>query len=169
VSVIGSGLLEACGVRQVSVAGYPGGHPVVADDVLWRTLAAKDTALEQRGLAGSVITQFEFDPNLVLSWLADLRLRGVSLPVAVGVPGPASSRRLLGYASRCGVTVSPDVAREYGLSLSDPGRPAEPDRFVRALASGYDRQLHGEVRLHFFTFGGLAATAEWVSHFLSRQ
>ncbi len=34
-SVIGSGLLEGHGVRQVSMAGHPGGHPAVADGVLW--------------------------------------------------------------------------------------------------------------------------------------
>jgi methylenetetrahydrofolate reductase (NADPH) len=168
-SVIGSGLPEEYGVRRVSVAGHPGGYPVVTTDVLWKALTDKAALLEQRGLAGNVITQFEFDPNLVLSWLADLRARGVSLPAEVGVPGPASARRLLAYASRCDVTVSPDVAREYGLSLADPTRPAEPDRFIQALASGYDPQLHGEVRLHFFTFGGFAATAEWVGHFLNRQ
>jgi methylenetetrahydrofolate reductase (NADPH) len=33
-SVIGSGLLEEHGVRQASVAGHPGGHPVVANGVL---------------------------------------------------------------------------------------------------------------------------------------
>ena len=50
-SVIGSGLLEEHGVRHVGVAGHPGGHPAVADDVLWAALAAKAAALEQIGRA----------------------------------------------------------------------------------------------------------------------
>lgn len=162
-SVIGSGLLEEYGVRQVSVAGHPGGHPAVADSVLWPALAGKAAALEQRGLDGSVITQFGFDPDLALAWLAGLRARGVDLPVRVGVPGPTGVRRLLSYASRCGVSVSAGTARAYGFSLTDLTGTAEPDRFIRALASGYDARLHGEAKLHFNTFEGIAATAEWIS------
>ncbi|MGH3207237.1 MAG: hypothetical protein ACRDNO_05720 [Trebonia sp.] len=163
VSVIGSGLLEEHGVRHASVAGHPGGHPAVADDVLWAALAAKTTALRRRGLGGEVITQFGFDAARVLTWLAEVRERGISLPVRVSVPGPAPVRRLLAIASRCGVTVSESVAGQYGFSPTDRTGTAGPDRFIRTLASGYDPRLHGEVSLHFNTFGGFTATAEWIS------
>jgi methylenetetrahydrofolate reductase (NADPH) len=168
ISVISSGILEEYGVREASVAGHPGGHPAVPAGVLWPALASKAAALEERGLAGSVVTQFGFDADLVLGWLADVRARGVSLPVRVGVPGPAGVRRLLWYASRCGVAVSPPAARKYGFSLTDLMSMAEPDRFIRTLASGYDARVHGEVKLHFNTFGGIAATAEWISRFRGR-
>lgn len=162
-SVIGAGVLEEYGVRQVSVAGHPGGHPAVDDGVLWSALARKAAALEECGLDASVVTQFGFDAPLVMRWLADVRARGISLPVRIGVPGPASGRRLLSYASRCGVSVSAHAAQDYGFSLTDPAMTVAPGRFIRALASGYDMRLHGEVKLHFNTFGGLAATAEWIS------
>ena len=168
-SVIGSGLLEDHGVREASVAGHPGGHPAVADDVLWPALAGKAAALELRGLGGSVVTQFGFDAAPVLAWLADLRTSGIRLPARVGVPGPAVVRRLLAYASRCGVAVSAPVAREYGFSLTDLTGTAAPDRFIRALASGYDQRLHGAVKLHFNAFGGFAATAQWISRFRGRH
>lgn len=164
-SVIGSGLLEAHGVRRVSVAGHPGGHPAAADGLLWPALAAKAAALERRGLAASVVTQFGFDPVRVLDWLAEARARGIGLPVRVAVPGPASVRLLLTYASRCGVAVSAPAAAAYGFSLSEPSGTAGPDRFIRALASGYDRSRHGAVKLHFDPFGGTAATAEWIARF----
>jgi methylenetetrahydrofolate reductase (NADPH) len=167
-SVIGSGVLEAHGVLRVGVAGHPGGHPAVGDSVLWPALAGKAAALEQRGLAGSVVTQFGFDPGLVLAWLAGMRARGLRLPVRVGVPGPASVRLLLSYASRCGVSVSAPVARCYGLSPAGPAATAAPGRFIRALASGYDARVHGEMKLHFNPFGGFTATAEWVSQFRNR-
>ena len=164
-SVIGSGLLERYGVRQVGVAGHPGGHPAAGDKVLWSALAGKATALEQRGLGGSVVTQFGFDPALVLAWVAGLRERNISVPVRVGVPGPASVRLLLSYASRCGVGVSAHVARDYGLPLTDLAATAAPGRFIRSLASGYDALVHGEMKMHFNSFGGFAATAEWISQF----
>jgi methylenetetrahydrofolate reductase (NADPH) len=164
-SVIGSGLLEEYGVRQVTVAGHPGGHPAVDSKLLWPALAGKAAALEQRGLGGSVVTQFGFDPGLVLAWIAGMRARNISLPVRVSVPGPASVRLLVSYASRCGVSVSAPAARDYGLSPVGPAATAAPDRFIRALVSGYDPRVHGEMKLHFNPFGGFAATAEWISQF----
>ena len=164
-SVIGSGLLESRGVREATVAGHPGGHPVVADGMLWAAMADKAAALGRRGLRGGVVTQFGFDAARVLAWLADARARGISLPVRVGVPGPAAVRSLLWYASRCGVTVSTPVAAGYGFSLTDLTATAGPGRFIRGLAEGYDPRLHGEVRLHFNTFSGFTATAEWISRF----
>jgi methylenetetrahydrofolate reductase (NADPH) len=164
-SVITSGALEQHGVREVSVAGHPGGHPAVSDAVLWQAIAAKTATLEQRGLRAGVITQFGFDAAQVLAWLADLRARGFTVPVRVGVPGPATVRTLLAAASKCDVSVSAPAAREYGFSLDDRTGTAAPDRFIRALATGYDRRLHGEVKLHFTTFNGVAATAEWISQF----
>jgi methylenetetrahydrofolate reductase (NADPH) len=168
-TVIGSGLLEEHGVRQASVAGHPGGHPAVADGALWAALAAKTAALRRRGLAGEVITQFGFDAAQVLAWLAEARARGIGLKMRVSVPGPATVRRLLAIASRCGVAVTAPVAGDYGFSLTEPAATAGPDRFIQALASGYDPRLHGEVRLHFNAFGGFTATAEWISRFRGRQ
>lgn len=53
--------------------------------------------------------------------------------------------RTLAAAAKCDVSVSAPVARDYGFSLDDrAGTSAAPDRFIRALAAGYDRQLHGE-------------------------
>jgi methylenetetrahydrofolate reductase (NADPH) len=75
------------------------------------------------------------------------------------------ARRLLSYASRCGVAVTAPGAGQYGFSLTDLTATAGPGRFIRALAAGYDPRLHGEVRLHFNAFSGFAATAEWISRF----
>jgi methylenetetrahydrofolate reductase (NADPH) len=167
-TVISSGFLEEHGVRQAGIAGHPGGHPAVADGALWSALAGKTAALRRQGLRGDVVTQFGFDAAQVLAWLAAVRARGIGLPVRVSVPGPASVRRLLACASRCGVAVSAPVAGEYGFSLTDRTATPGPDRFIRTLASGYDPRSHGEVRLHFNTFGGFAATAEWISQFRDR-
>lgn len=162
-SVLTSGLLEEHGVRTVYLAGYPEGHPAIADGVLWSALAAKIALLERRGLDGGVITQFGFDPARTLAWLAGLRARGITLPVWLGVTGPATVRQLLRFAARCGVSVSTEVARQYGFSLTDPAGDTTPERFLRALQAGYDPRLHGRVRLRLETFGGVTPLAEWLS------
>jgi len=164
-AVITSGALERHGVRHVSISGYPDGHPDISGEALWQGLADKASALRERGLDGSVVTQFGFDPDAVLAWLEQVRDRGVDLPVRVGVPGPAGVKRLLGFATRFGVRTSTGIARKYGLSLANLAGTAGPDRFIRRFAAGYQPHLHGKVQLHFFTFGGLTATAAWVQDY----
>lgn len=167
-AVINTGLLRERGTRHVSISGYPEGHPAISDHVLWSSLEAKAEAIRAQGLAGSIITQFSFDVAPVLTWIERTRERGIDLPVRVGVPGPAGVRRLLGYASRFGVGTSAGIAKKYGFSLTNLLGTAGPDRFIRDLADGYDPGRHGEVRLHFYTFGGLAATSDWISEFRTR-
>ncbi|MCF3101804.1 methylenetetrahydrofolate reductase [Streptomyces roseoverticillatus] len=164
-ALIRSGLLEQYGVQQVGVCGYPEGHPAITGPRLWSALEQKAAALAERGIPGHIITQFGFDPDPVLRWIEEVRDRGIHLPVRVGVPGPAGVRRLLGYAARFGVGTSAGIARKYGLSLTHLMGTAGPDRFLHALAEGYDPQRHGDVKLHFYTFGGLRATAEWAAGF----
>ncbi|MFG2953667.1 methylenetetrahydrofolate reductase [Streptomyces sp. NPDC048291] len=164
-SLIESGLLQEYGVRHVGIGGYPEGHPAIPGDVLWSVLRDKDAALAAQGLDGSVITQFGFDVDPVLTWIERVRAEGIALPVRIGVPGPAGVRRLMGYAARFGVGTSASIAKKYGLSLTNLMGTAGPDRFLHALAEGYDPARHGEVKIHFYTFGGLKATSEWINRF----
>jgi methylenetetrahydrofolate reductase (NADPH) len=165
VALIESGLLEEHGVRHVGISGYPEGHPAISGPQLWSALEAKHALLAEHGLNGGITTQFGFDTQPVLAWIEAVRERGVDLPVRVGVPGPAGVRRLLSYAGRFGVGTSAGIARKYGLSLTNLMGTAGPDRFVRALADGLDPHRHGQVDMHFYPFGGLKATSEWVAAF----
>jgi methylenetetrahydrofolate reductase (NADPH) len=164
-ALIESGLLGEHGVRHVGISGYPEGHPAIPERELWSALRAKADALAARGLEGGVITQFGFDAGAVLDWVERAREEGVDLPVRVGVPGPAGVRRLLNLAARFGVSTSASIARKYGLSLTNLMTTAGPDRFLRALAAGHDPGRHGAMKVHFYTFGGLTATAQWVERF----
>lgn len=164
-SLIESGLLQQHGVGHVSISGYPEGHPAIAGDVLWAALRDKNAALAAQGLEGSVITQFGFDVDPVLAWIEQVRGQGITLPVRIGVPGPAGVRRLMSYAARFGVGTSASIAKKYGLSITNLMGTAGPDKFLHALAEGFDPARHGEVKIHFYTFGGLKATSEWAATF----
>ena len=164
-AVIESGLLQQYGVRHIGVGGYPEGHPAIPESALWTALEGKAAALGQLGLPGVVITQFGFDVDSVLKWLEAVRERGIDLPVRIGVPGPAGVRRLLTMAGRLGVGTSTGIAKKYGFSITNLMGTAGPEKFIRALAEGLDPERHGEVKLHFYTFGGLKATSEWIAEF----
>jgi methylenetetrahydrofolate reductase (NADPH) len=163
-AVIESGVLQQYGVRDISVGGYPDGHPDIATDVLWSALEKKAAALSRLEIPGTVITQVDFDVDRVLSWVAEVREHGVEIPVRVGVPGPASVKLLLGFASRLGLSTSTTIAKKYGLSVTNLLGKAGPENFIRDLQAGLEPGQHGVVKLHFYTFGGFKTTAEWIAN-----
>jgi methylenetetrahydrofolate reductase (NADPH) len=162
-AVIESGVLQHYGVKHVSIGGYPDGHPDISSDVLWSALEKKAAALSRLDMPGTVITQVDFDVDRVLAWVAEVRDHGVDLPIRVGVPGPASVKLLLGFASRLGISTSTTIAKKYGLSVTNLLGKAGPENFIRDLQSRLDPLKHGEVKLHFYTFGGFKTTAEWIA------
>ncbi len=163
-ALIESGVLQQYGARTISIGGYPDGHPDIAADVLWSHLEKKAAALSRLEIPGTVITQVEFDAHRVLSWVAEVRDHGVELPIRVGVPGPASVKLLLGFASRLGISTSTTIAKKYGLSVTNLLGKAGPEHFIRDLQAGLDPAKHGVVKLHFYTFGGFKTTAEWIAN-----
>jgi methylenetetrahydrofolate reductase (NADPH) len=164
-ALIESGVLQQYGVRHVSTGGHPSGDPNIPGDVLWSAMQKKAAALSRLGIPGTIITQVDFDVDRVLQWIGEVREHGVELPIRVGVPGPASVKLLLGFASRLGLSTSTTIARKYGLSVTNLLGKAGPDRFIRDLQAGLDPAKHGEVKLHFYTFGGFKTTAEWIANF----
>lgn len=164
-SLIRTGLLGQYGFKHVSIGGYPEGHPDINDDKLWQALIDKYAALQELGLEFAIITQFGFDADPVFSWLSELRRRGVEAPVRIGVPGPAGVKRLLNYARRFGVSSSASIVHKYGFSLTNLLGTAGPDRIIKEIAQRHDQAEHGTIKLHFYTFGGLKTTAEWVRDF----
>ncbi|NNN31430.1 methylenetetrahydrofolate reductase [Streptomyces sp. S3(2020)] len=164
-SLIRTGLLREYGVREVGITGYPEGHPEIGAEALWAALEDKHSALAGQPLEAGVITQFGFDVEPVLAWVEKVRARGIGLPVRIGVPGPAGVRRLMSYAARFGVGTSASVVKKYGFSLTNLMGTAGPDRFLRDLAAAHDPARHGELKIHFYTFGGLGATSDWAARF----
>jgi methylenetetrahydrofolate reductase (NADPH) len=164
-AVIESGVLQQYGVKHISIGGYPDGHPDISTNVLWAALEKKAAVLSGLEIPGTVITQVDFDIDRVLQWVAEVRDHGVELPIRVGVPGPASVKLLLGFASRLGISTSATIAKKYGLSVTNLLSKAGPERFIRDLQAGLDPAQHGVVTLHFYTFGGFKTTAEWIANF----
>jgi methylenetetrahydrofolate reductase (NADH) len=159
--VIESGLPQSRGIREIGIAGYPDGHPRVAQSEMDRALAAKIEAATTTGLAVHIVTQFVFSPAPLLAWIARLRSQGIEQPVRIGLAGPASVATLLRFSAICGVAASArTLARNAGLAKHLFGANA-PDAMIRALAAA--RPGPGDVAPHFFGFGGLAATARWTA------
>jgi len=161
IEVVESGLLQAHGIVEVGIAGYPDGHPRLGAIELDRAIAAKVEAAAATGLAVHIVTQFGFSAPIILNWIVRLRDQGSDLPVRIGLAGPATLIDLLRYARICGVTASAQgLVRHTGLARHLFGM-VTPDTVLRALAdSAADL---GDVAPHIFSFGGLAAAARWAA------
>ena len=156
---IDSGLFRRRGLRALGIAGYPQGHPRIGDDELFLALAAKIAAAEATGLAVEIVTQFCFDASAMLGYVARLRAYGFEQPIRIGLAGPTGIGTLIRYASRCGVRASAQaLARRTGL-FRQMFTLTTPDDLIRALADAAPQN----VSAHFFSFGGLPATARWVT------
>lgn len=166
-ALIETGVLERAGIQVVGVGGHPEGHPAMSTAQQWAVLEGKCHSIAQRGMTPWIVTQFAFDADRVLAWLQALRERGIAHPVRVGVPGPASVAVLARYAALCGVSACASVWSKYGISVGKLFSSAGPDHFVDRLAEGLTA-AHGAVSLHFFPFGGIAQSVQWMEQYRLR-
>ncbi|GAA1466277.1 methylenetetrahydrofolate reductase (NADPH) [Microbacterium thalassium] len=169
-SVIQTGILQQYGVKEVSIAGYPEGHPDIETDVLWRHLDDKVASLKEQNLDCTILTQFAFDTDPVMSWIDAVRARDIDATIRIGTPGPAGIKRLINFARRFGVGANAMIVKKYGFSLTNLMGTAGPDRFVSDLAALLEAdEASGSVKLHMYTFGGLLATADWARAFTTGE
>jgi methylenetetrahydrofolate reductase (NADPH) len=157
-----SGLIEARGIKTVSIAGHPEGHPYLDDEgAIAELLARRDWGLGA-GIDVNIVSQFCFEGAPILAWISAIRARGVDLPVIVGLAGPATPAMLLKFALRCGVGNSIRSLRSrigrFGRLMID----AEPDDVLAGLCAESGGQLPALAGFHFFPFGGVRKTANWL-------
>ena len=161
--VLRTGQLQAHGIRHVDVVAHPEGSPHMPDPMA--ELMPKLAWGRQNGIEMHVVTQVCFDVGAVSRLCRELRAAGVHNCIRVGLPGLASAATLLKYAAICGVGPSLNILKTkpalvLGLTKNnDPGPLL--DQLSRAWAE--DPEGHGEVSLHFFSFGSLNQTALWAS------
>ena len=172
--VIRSGILPKYGVREVSIAGYPEGHPDISTPTsCGRHLEEKSAALKEQGLDAVILTQFAFDTDPVLAWIEDgprardrhadprrhPRTRRHQAPARLRAPVRHRRQRDDREEVRL-LADQPDGHRRSGpvrrRDLVEPCSPTAPSRRRR-------------VKLHFYTFGGLLATSDWAREFSAAQ
>ncbi|HEX3989955.1 MAG TPA: hypothetical protein VHX39_02155 [Acetobacteraceae bacterium] len=156
--VLSLGLFEKYGFTRIGLAGYPEGHPRIAQPALDQALAAKLALLRQAGIAAHVVSQFVFHATPVLDWLQALRAAEPLLPVRIGLAGPAGIATLARYAVRCGIGHSINALTRHGTSIARLVTEAGPESVLRQLAVA-EPNISG---IHLFSFGGLPRTARWL-------
>lgn len=149
---------------HVGVTGYPESHPSIHDDLTVQAM------WDKRRHATHVVSNLTFDPATLSTWLKRMRLRGITLPLLVGVPGPVDRARLLGMATKIGVGESTKFLVKHRRTLTRLAAPGgfTGERFLEQTLpalSAPDALVDG---LHVFTFNQIAATEQWRRAWLDR-
>ncbi|WP_162914487.1 hypothetical protein [Taklimakanibacter lacteus] len=168
IQLLETGLFQAHGIRRIGMAGHPEGNPDIikakGEATLIEALQAKQSYLAAHNIDGYIATQFLFEAGPVAYWAKGLRDAGITLPVHVGVPGPATIKTLVKYAAMCGVGNSARFIRKQALNVTKLLTVSSPDTFVENLAKlHFEKPELGIAAPHLYPFGGFDKLLDWVS------
>ena len=149
---------------EIGITGYPETHPLISDDITVQSM------WEKRLHATQIVSNLVFDPEAVDSWLTRMRLRGVTLPVWLGIPGPAERTKLLSMATKIGVGDSTRFLMKHKSALFRLAAPGgfTGERFLEQCAPALAKPDAQVVGLHVFTFNQVAETEQWRTRLLER-
>jgi len=157
-----NGALQRHGIRRVTIAGHPEGHPKVELADIRRAELDKARMAQQAGLELTLLTQFFFEQRPFLDWVRELRSAGVQACVVGGLAGRTKLSTLFKFAMRCGAGASMRVltARPQAFTklLGDHG----PESVLRGLAEARCEKTSDFAGVHLFCFGGFVRTCRWL-------
>ena len=160
--VAATGLLQKHGIKSLSIAGHPEGHPFLDDGATFRLLQAWQEFSRETGIHSDIVTQFCFESAPITNWLGQLNAHGIALPVIIGLAGPATPATLTKFALRCGIGNSMRALRNqigrFGRLLIDTG----PDEDMRGLEAAPREVTAAITGFHLFPFGGLRKAGNWL-------
>ena len=166
VQLLRTGLFDQAGFTDLHVAGHPEGNRDIDPD---GGFAGTDAALREKQSFSqntdarmALATQFVFDAAPVIAWSERIAAAGITMPVHVGIAGPAKLQTLIKFALACGVGPSLRVLQRRAADISKLLKPIEPTAIVRELAQHKSRQIKSKIaKVHVFPLGGISAGAEW--------
>ncbi len=142
---------------RIGITGYPESHPKIHDDVTVQAM------WDKRRYASYIVSNLCFDAARLGRWIQRVRARGVTLPLYVGLAGPAERSRLLRMAAVAGASESARfITRHPGwiLRFWVPGGYS-PDRFLDRAAAAITAPSAAVAGLHLFTFNQLQPAERW--------
>ncbi len=160
--VLDTGLIQKHGIRSIGVAGHPEGSPDISDDEIVEALAAKNELAKRDGLDIYIETQFCFEADIVLAWEKSVRDAGNTLPIRIGIPGPATIKTLFRFAQISGIGPSMRFISKQARNVAKLMTVQSPHLLLEGLAEGMANDEACLIKhFHFYPFGGFAKTAAY--------
>ncbi|MGJ8627928.1 MAG: methylenetetrahydrofolate reductase [Sulfitobacter sp.] len=160
-----TGLFDQAGFKRLHVAGHPEGNR----DIDAKGTAGVDTALiwknafqTRTDAKMAIATQFAFEAKPIIAWADGLKEAGITLPVHIGIAGPAKLQTLIKFAIACGVGPSLKVLQKRAMDVTKLLLPYEPTDVISELALHKAANPDFNIsHVHFFPLGGIKTNATW--------
>ena len=161
-----NGAFDRAGFKRLHVAGHPegnkdidprGGMKNVEDALAWKQKFSETTDAEM-----ALATQFAFEAGPIIKWADDLKDAGITLPIHIGIAGPAKLQTLIKFAIACGVGPSLKVLQKRAKDVTKLLLPFEPTDVITELAA--HKAAHPDFNItnvHFFPLGDIKTNANW--------
>ena len=161
-----SGQFGKAGFKRLHVAGHPEGNrdidkdgtdKNVMDALRWKQKFSETTDAEM-----ALATQFAFEAGPIIAWADALKEAGITLPIHIGIAGPAKLQTLIKFAIACGVGPSLKVLQKRAMDVSKLLLPYEPTDVLTQLAAHKAANPDFNItNVHFFPLGGIKTNANW--------
>ena len=161
-----TGLFDKAGFTNLHVAGHPEGNkdidPDGSDKMVMEALRWKQAFNDRTDADIALATQFCFDAKPIIDWANRLTAEGITLPIHIGIAGPAKLQTLIKFAIACGVGPSLKVLQKRAMDVSKLLLPYEPTDVIAELAAHKAANPDFNItNVHFFPLGGIKTNAQW--------
>lgn len=148
---------------NIGVAAHPEGHPAVSNEVLMEQL------LKKQEFANYLVTQMCFDARVIGSWIREMREKGVTLPIWLGLPSVSDRATLMTTSLRIGVGNSLRYLKNHSnivMSLLK-SRAYRPDDLLIDLAPHLADPIFNIRGHHIYCFNQVEKAEQWRHEFLA--
>ena len=161
--VLETDFLSKYNFTDVGVAGHPEGSPDINNYELDDAIIKKNQFALKADFKMYLATQFFFEAKSLIDWESHLETLDNKLEIHAGIPGPASIKTLLMYAKSCGIGNSLRFISKQAMNLTKLAATRTPDKLIYDLASYKNENSNSKLKkLHFYAFGGIKKTSEWL-------
>ena len=163
IEILETDLLSKYKFKEVGLAGHPEGNPDVKQADLDNAIIQKNNFSKKADFKMYLATQFFFEAKSLKKWELHLKSLNNNLEIHAGIPGPATLKTLLSYATSCGIGNSIRFLSKQALNITKLATTRSPDKLIHDLASykleNPDTKLK---KIHFYAFGGIKKTSGWL-------
>ena len=172
--LLSTGLFEKYGFERLHVAGHPEGNkdidPNGSDINVMNALKWKQDYSKDTNAKISIATQFLFESKPVIDWANKILSNGITLPINVGIAGPAKLQTMIKFAIACGVGPSLRVLERRAKDITKLLFPFEPTNILTELADYKENNPNTNIEgIHFFPLGGIEKSSDFIKNINTAQ
>lgn len=161
-----TGLFGKADFTHLHVAGHPEGNRDIDKDGseknVMEALHWKQRFNETSDAQMALATQFAFEAKPIIAWADAIKDAGISLPIHIGIAGPAKLQTMIKFAIACGVGPSLKVLQKRAKDVTKLLLPFEPTEVLTELAAHKAANPDFNItNVHFFPLGGIKTNANW--------